>query len=147
MATAKSSASAITTRLRGLECLQVLLDGKNRLAAHFDDGTVLFVEATSDGLIVKVESAEETEPQQLRPTKRQQEYLAFIGKYISRFGRSPAESDIQRHFLVSAPSVNSMMQNLEKNGFIARQRGVPRSAKLRPDLESLYLRARSRDDA
>lgn len=26
------------------------------------------------------------------------EYLEFIAKYIGRFGRSPAESDIQRHF-------------------------------------------------
>ncbi|MBI4728399.1 MAG: hypothetical protein HY775_02720 [Acidobacteria bacterium] len=49
---------------------------------------------------------------------------------MQRFGRSPAESDIQRHFLVSAPSVNQMVQMLERQGFIERERGVPRSIRL-----------------
>jgi len=39
-------------------------------------------------------------------------------------------SDIERHFLVSAPSVNQMMQTLERLGFISRQRGVPRSVRI-----------------
>ncbi len=69
-----------------------------------------------------------------RPTKRQLEYLAFISKYIHRFGRAPAESDIERHFLVSAPSVNQMMQMLERRGFITRQPGVPRSTRICIDL-------------
>ena len=42
-----------------------------------------------------------------------------------------AESDIQRHFLVSAPSVNAMMQTLTKKGFISRVPGVARSIQLR----------------
>ena len=62
-----------------------------------------------------------------RPTRRQREYLEFIARYIRRYGISPAESDIGRHFLVSAPSVNQMVQMLERQGFISRQRGVPRS--------------------
>ncbi|MBK5293617.1 MAG: MarR family transcriptional regulator [Acidobacteriia bacterium] len=69
-------------------------------------------------------------PAALRPTSRQSEYLEFIKKYMLRFGISPAESDIQRHFLVSAPSVNSMVQALERHGFIMRQRGMPRSIRL-----------------
>jgi repressor LexA len=61
------------------------------------------------------------------PTRRQREYLEFIARYILRFGVSPAESDIERHFLVSAPSVNQMVQTLEWRGFITRKRGIPRS--------------------
>jgi len=69
-------------------------------------------------------------PVALRPTSRQHEYLEFIRKYTLRFGISPAESDIQGHFLVSPPSVNSMVQALERLGFIIRQPGVPRSIRL-----------------
>jgi repressor LexA len=68
------------------------------------------------------------------PTKRQLEYLLFIAKYLGRYGRAPAESDIERHFLVSAPSVNQMMQMLERRGFISRKPGVPRSARICIDL-------------
>ena len=63
-------------------------------------------------------------------TKTQGQYLLFIHRYISKFGNSPAESDIQRHFLVSAPSVNAMMQTLTRKGFISRVPGVPRSIRL-----------------
>lgn len=69
--------------------------------------------------------------QQPGPTGRQREYLEFIARYIEHFGVSPAESDVQRHFLVSAPSVNQMMQTLERKGYITRQRGVPRSIRIR----------------
>jgi hypothetical protein len=69
------------------------------------------------------------------PTRRQQEYLAFIRRYMARYGRSPAETDIQRHFMVSAPSVNAMVRTLEARGFIARRRDfmgqtVPRSIRV-----------------
>ena len=66
----------------------------------------------------------------IRPTSRQRDYLEFIEKYMLRFGISPAESDIQRHFLVSAPSVHSMVETLERRGFITRQPGMPRSIRL-----------------
>ena len=64
-------------------------------------------------------------------TKTQGRYLAFIHKYMTKFGRAPAEYDIQRHFLVSPPSVNAMMQTLTKKGFISRIPGVARSIQLR----------------
>ena len=51
---------------------------------------------------------------------------------MDQFGRAPAEADIQRHFLVSAPSVNAMMQTLERRGFITRKPGVPRSIRVCP---------------
>ena len=43
-------------------------------------------------------------------------HLDFIKKYALRFGVAPAESDIERHVLVSAPSVNQMIQTLERAG-------------------------------
>ena len=100
-----------------------------QLVIHFSNGTTLTIEASSAELNALVERPRTSAPAQgeLQPTTRQFEYLAFIAKYIARFGRAPAESDIERHFLVSAPSVNQMMQTLERRGFIARQRGVPRS--------------------
>jgi len=63
-------------------------------------------------------------------TKTQGRYLAFIHRYITKFGQSPAEADVQRHFLVSAPSVNAMMQTLTRKGLISRVPGIPRSIKL-----------------
>ena len=63
-------------------------------------------------------------------TPRQGKYLAFIHHYLSKFGCSPAESDIQRHFLVSAPTVNQMIQRLERLGLIARTPGRARSIRL-----------------
>ena len=69
------------------------------------------------------------------PTRRPREYLDFIKRYMHRFGVSPAEADIQEHFLVSAPSVNQMIRTLERRRFIARDRDwfgqtVPRSIRV-----------------
>jgi hypothetical protein len=113
-----------------------MINGRQQLNIQFSDDTVLIVEAGSDGLLAHVESATAPAAQDdsQRPTKRQLEYLVFISKYIQRFGRAPAESDIARHFLVSAPSINQMMQMLERRGFITRQPGVPRSTSLCIDL-------------
>ena len=103
-----------------------------QLVVHFASGTTLAADARSVELTVAPKGPKASSGGQgvRQPTKRQYEYLAFIHKYIARFGRAPAESDIERHFLVSAPSVNQMMQTLERLGFIARQRGVPRSVRI-----------------
>ncbi len=63
-------------------------------------------------------------------TEKQGHYLAFIYTYAHMFGRPPAETDMQRHFGVSPPSVHQMVVTLERNGFIRRQPGVPRSIKI-----------------
>jgi DNA-binding MarR family transcriptional regulator len=63
-------------------------------------------------------------------TERQGEYLAFIYTYSHMFRRPPAETDIQRHFRVSPPSVHQMIVTLERNGLIRRQPGAPRSIEL-----------------
>jgi DNA-binding MarR family transcriptional regulator len=63
-------------------------------------------------------------------TEKQGEYLAFIYAYSHMFRRSPAETDLQRHFQVSPPSVHQMVVTLERNGLIRRQPGVARSIEL-----------------
>lgn len=60
-------------------------------------------------------------------TERQGQYLAFIYTYSHMFRRPPAETDMQRHFQVSPPSVHQMIVTLERNGLIRRQPGVDRS--------------------
>jgi DNA-binding MarR family transcriptional regulator len=59
-------------------------------------------------------------------TEKQGQYLAFIYTYSHMF-RRPAETDMQRHFQVSPPSVHQMIVTLERNGLIQRQPGVARS--------------------
>ena len=60
-------------------------------------------------------------------TERQRQYLAFISQYMKVNGRSPAESDIQRYFGVSPPTVHQMVVKLESLGLITRRPGVARS--------------------
>ena len=57
-------------------------------------------------------------------TEKQGQYLAFIYTYSHMFRRPPAETDMQRHFEVSPPSVHQMVVTLERNGLIRRQPGV-----------------------
>jgi DNA-binding MarR family transcriptional regulator len=63
-------------------------------------------------------------------TEKQGQYLAFIYTYSHMFRRPPAETDMQRHFRVSPPSVHQMIVTLERNGFIRRQPGVARSIQI-----------------
>jgi len=122
----------ILSRVSG-KCISGLeVRDNRRLAIHFGDASTLIVEWLDGRLAIDLGA--EVGSHKCRaavwPTSRQREYLEFIRKYLLRFGISPAESDIQRHFLVSAPSVNQMVQTLERHGFITRQRGMPRSIRL-----------------
>ena len=63
----------------------------------------------------------------VKMTERQGQYLAFISQYMKVNGRSPAESDIQRYFGVSPPTVHQMVVKLESLGLIMRKPGVARS--------------------
>ena len=138
MQTRIPSAEALLGRLKGLQVSQLTLESGRQLSIQFSDRAVLVVSAGPDGLAVRLTSAPRRSGDvSRRPTRRQSEYLAFISRYIELFGRAPAEADIQRHFLVSAPSVNQMMQMLERCGFITRQPGVPRSTRLCLDLSAL----------
>ncbi|TYL92655.1 MarR family transcriptional regulator [Bradyrhizobium rifense] len=53
--------------------------------------------------------------------------------------RPVAQADIQRHFRVSPPSVHQMIVTLERNGFIRRQPGVPRSIEILLPPENLPI--------
>ncbi len=74
-----------------------------------------------------------------RFTEKQGHYLAFIYTYSHIFHRPPAETDMQRHFRVSPPSVHQMIVTLERNGLIRRQPGVPRSIELLVAPENLPI--------
>src|ERR1700722_5888022 len=63
-------------------------------------------------------------------TEKQGQYLAFIYTYSHIFRRPPAETDMQRHFEVSPPSVHQIIVTLERNGLIRRQPGVARSIQI-----------------
>jgi Mn-dependent DtxR family transcriptional regulator len=65
-----------------------------------------------------------------RFTEKQGQYLAFIYTYSHMFRRPPAETDMQRHFQVSPPSVHQMIVSLERAGLIRRQPGVARTIEL-----------------
>ena len=130
------TSATLTARLKGRQAVQAGITGMEQLCVRFSDGTELIVESSAQGLHVWVESPGRPAGPgtAARPSARQLEYLVFIDKYLKRFGRAPAETDIQRHTLVSAPSVNQMMQMLERRGFIARTPGVARSIRLCIDL-------------
>ena len=74
-------------------------------------------------------------------TPRQGQYLAFIYYDTKVHGVPPAEADMRRYFRVSPPAVHEMVKTLERQGFIAREPGKPRSIRLLlsreelPDLE------------
>jgi SOS-response transcriptional repressor LexA len=70
-------------------------------------------------------------------TERQGQYLAFIHAYRQLLGHAPAETDFQRHFRVSPPSVHQMILRLERTGLIRRKSGVARSIELLVDPSQL----------
>lgn len=138
MSMRRPSSLAITNKLRGQHLSHVDFgDDGRRLTLHFSGGISLAVDASPAGMQVAVEQIAPTEPSDpgvKQPTKRQLEYLLFIDKYVKHFGRAPAEADIERHFLVSPPTVNQMMKMLERQGFITRKPGTPRSTRISIDL-------------
>ena len=70
-------------------------------------------------------------------TARQGQYLAFIYHYNKINGRAPAESDIQRYFNVSAPTVHQMVLTLEAGGHVQRIPGQARSLRVLVPLPEL----------
>ena len=66
----------------------------------------------------------------MRYTPKQGQYLAFIFYYTKIHGVAPAETDMERYFRVSPPSVHQMVVRLEASGFIERIPGQGRSIRL-----------------
>ena len=70
-------------------------------------------------------------------TDKQGQYLAFIYYYGKIHGSPPSESEMQRYFKVSPPSVHQMILTLETRGFIERTPGQARSIRLLISREGL----------
>ncbi len=63
-------------------------------------------------------------------TEKQGQYLSFIYHYTKLNGRPPSESDMQRYFRVSPPTVHQMVVKLENLGLIEREPGIARSIQI-----------------
>lgn len=72
-----------------------------------------------------------------RHTAKQGQYLAFIYYYSKIHDRAPAESDMQRYFGVTPPTVHQMVLRLEEHGLIQRTPGQARSIKLLVDRDEI----------
>jgi len=69
-------------------------------------------------------------PKAAAPTARQAEYLTFIRAFTERWGIPPSFEEIGRHFMTTAPSVNSMVKTLERRGFLTRIPGQARTLRV-----------------
>jgi hypothetical protein len=84
-----------------------------------------------DAFEVTIDAAPPLDPS--RPpsfTEKQGQYLAYIHYYTKIHRCAPAETDLQRYFRVSPPSVHQMVVTLHTNGFIERVPGEARSIRL-----------------
>jgi len=63
-------------------------------------------------------------------TQKQGQYLAFIYYYTRVNGRPPAETDMQRYFRTTPPTVHQMILTLERKGMISREPGKARSIRV-----------------
>ena len=128
----------LSKQLAGQVVAEVAQPTPESIAVHFTTGAILALRLEGNGIAAVL-----TQPKRggkrtasaPEPTRRQREYLEFIMKYMHSYGVGPAETDVERHFLVSAPSVNQMVQTLERRGFITRERDwsgrtVPRSIRV-----------------
>jgi LexA DNA binding domain len=115
----------LSRELAGLVVGELTQPTSDAIALHFTNGEVLSIRPRGDGfaaILTKPRRHMSGHDGRPRPTLRQAEYMDFISKYMDVHGVSPAEADIQRHFRVSAPSVNQMIRTLERRGFIERGR-------------------------
>ena len=80
-----------------------------------------------------------------RFTQKQGQYLAFIDSYITMYGRSPSEAELQRFFRKTPPTIHQMILKLEQKGYISRVPGQARSIKLRINPDEIPRLKRSRE--
>ena len=88
------------------------------------------LEGEGDEALPEVPDVWRSAPKERRFTALQGQYLAFIHQYTQLHRQAPAESDYQRHFKVSPPSVHRMIIALEKRRLIRRAPGQARSVQL-----------------
>lgn len=91
----------------------------------------VFESFAEDAFVVSIDLAPKLDPS-IAPsfTAKQGQYLAFIYNYTRIQRQAPSESDLERHFQVSPPSVHEMIKTLERNGLIERTPGQARSIRL-----------------
>ena len=70
-------------------------------------------------------------------TEKQGQYLAFIYYYTKVNGRPPAQTDLQRYFRTTPPTVHQMILTLEQKGLISRVPGQARAIEVLLPLEQL----------
>jgi DNA-binding MarR family transcriptional regulator len=63
-------------------------------------------------------------------TEKQGQYLAFIHNYSKINGRPPAESDLEKYFRVTPPTIHHMVMKLEEKGLISRVPGQARTIRV-----------------
>jgi hypothetical protein len=84
-----------------------------------------------DAFDVRIEPAPKPDPSVApRFTAKQGQYLAFIYHYSKIHRQAPSETDLQRYFQVSAPSIHEMIKTLERSGLIEKTPGQARSIRL-----------------
>jgi repressor LexA len=80
---------------------------------------------------VTIEPAPKLDPSVAPPfTAKQGQYLAFIHNYTKIHRQAPAESDLERYFQVSPPSIHDVIITLQRKGLIERTPGQARSIRL-----------------
>jgi len=90
-----------------------------------------FEDFGEDAFEVRIDPAPKLDPSAPPSfTAKQGQYLAFIYNYTKIHQQAPAESDLERYFRVSPPSVHDMIKTLERNGLIERTPGQARSIRL-----------------
>lgn len=127
----------LSQRVAGLTISHVQSSGETALTIHFTDGSALKLSAGVEAVVASYRESRGGAAGGVlnQPSSRQRDYMDFIRKFTARYGVPPAEADIARHFLVSAPSVNQMVKALERRGYITRERSpngqaVPRSIRI-----------------
>ena len=98
----------------------------------------IFESFGEDAFAVSIDLAPKLDPS-IAPsfTAKQGQYLAFIYNYTKIHRQAPAESDLERYFRVSPPSIHEMIKTLERNGLIERTPGQARSIRLLVQPENL----------
>ena len=135
--TAHKAATFPNSSTDGKELLENLAAARKRPVRTAIGGQVwiLTVEVSGSdsegGCRVHIKPAPKRDPHVAPPfTKKQGQYLAFIYHYSKIHRQAPAETDLQRYFQTTPPSVHQMILTLELGGFIERTPGQARSVRL-----------------
>jgi hypothetical protein len=84
-----------------------------------------------DAFRVSIDPVPKLDPSAAPPfTKKQGQYLAYIHYYSKIHRQPPPESDLQRYFQTTPPSVHQMINTLQLNGFIEKTPGEARSIRV-----------------